>query len=125
MADIKERLAKLAQLVRHDDEARGTCEDAIKRIETLEGGDTAPTGSVYVAGTWTWASVPPPGPKTQVKWDSMDWDIVGDLHMFGNAMIHFYTDEHGDLQTRRIDPKLLKMNDDGSATLTISPESFI
>lgn len=79
MPDIKERLAKLAQLVRHDEEARSTCEDAIKRIKALE---AAHGGTVQVnnSGGWQYATsmrpgnngigVPmPPGPKTQVKMD--------------------------------------------------------
>ena len=74
MADILDRLEKLENLVRHDDEARQVCADARKEIAKLRG--TGGGGGAVSSDTWTFTSggmfkaPPPPSQTTQVKLDS-------------------------------------------------------
>lgn len=75
MTDIRDRLKKLAGLVRHDEEALSTCEDAIKEFDRLmpagNAGAAANAASTAYVHSWyrgtTFAAPPPPSQTTQVK----------------------------------------------------------
>lgn len=85
--DIINRLEKLAALVRHDEDARSTCEDAIKEIKQLRGdvgaaakaAATYGTGFVYIGGN----------PNTQVKMDSPTLAELIDAWKPGDGSIFF------------------------------------
>lgn len=83
---IKDRLAKLARALSYDEEARSTCEDAIKEIERLSGSPTPATQPGYLRypGLQTVYIIsggtpdpkpyypPPPSRRTQVKYDTLN-----------------------------------------------------
>lgn len=95
MADIRDRLKKLADLVRYDEEARTTCEDAVKELDRLMPAGNAGaianaaasgsggTGHSWYRGYTTFSAPPPPSQTTQVKIDLGDqvW-IDGKLYTY-------------------------------------------
>ena len=82
--DILDRLEKLENLVRHDDEARQVCADARQEILKLRGtGGGGGSGDMFSSWPQTFRVSPPPSQTTQVKmdrdcflaWNGSTWHI--------------------------------------------------
>ena len=88
MMDILDRLEKLENLVRHDDEARQVCADARQEILKLRSvGNAGAIASAASSGSgggtsYSWyrpvtlGGPPPPSQTTQVKMDTTDYTRV-------------------------------------------------